>query len=285
MPENGERESQERFDWYKVNSLLLDIGNTAADLKMKPTDMVHLGGSAMFYRCYQAFGPKAVSHFRGTHDMDLLCFNRGAVQRVLDVLMTSEDSAVEQYSVGNSSSLPNKRSFYIELKRQNLPGSSTGFEIDVYESEKNEIIFNERVMKRNKLVLDPPEELKLPTLNPQKDRGLVTVPSLRDAFIVKMDIMDFSYSGLRLKDSIDILTTLSVCQALDCSFESLLSAIVEANKKNPALRKLGALEALFRDPQRIVGKANLDNPFIPSDEIIKSALESVRKYRRKLTSG
>ena len=59
---------------------------------------------------------------------------------------------------------------------------------------------------------------------------------------------------------------------------------MEANKLEPALRKLGALEALFRDPQRIVGKANLDNPFIPSDEIIKSALESVRKNRRKLTS-
>src|SRR3990167_3311338 len=124
MPENGERESQERFDWYKVNNLLLDMGNAAADLKMKPTDIVHLGGSAMFYRCYQAFGSKAVSHFRGTHDIDLLCFNRGAVQRVLDVLMAGEDSAVEKYSIGNSSSLPNKRSVYIELKNQNLPGSS-----------------------------------------------------------------------------------------------------------------------------------------------------------------
>jgi len=124
----------------------------------------------------------------------------------------------------------------------------------------------------------------LETLNKHKTRGLVAVPSLRDAFVIKMDIMDFSVSGLRLKDCIDILTMLSVCKALNCDFDALLDAVVKTSPKEPALKKLNALESLFRDPQRVVGKVNLENPLIPDSKLISNALEGVRKYRRQLVS-
>lgn len=282
MTEIRDREYQERFDWYKVNNLLLDMGRTSAVLGMEPQDLVHMGGSATFYRLYQAFGPMVVSHFRGTHDIDIMSFSRGAVQRVLDVMKADEKFPIKSYTVGHAFNLPNKRSIYIDLG-QNLPGSSTGFEIDIYEPERDAITFNHRVMSRNQIILDPPEQLKLSTLNPRADRGLVSVPSLRDSFVIKMDIMDYSLSGLRLKDRIDVLATLSVCKAIGYDFRELLDAVVDTSPVEPALRRLLELEKLFSNPVRAVGKVNLDNPLIPSEEVIGQALADVKKVRRKLT--
>lgn len=278
MPESNSKQEQERFEWYQVNKLLLDIGRTGADLHLDPTDIVHIGGTANFYRAYQAFGSMAVANFRGTHDMDLVCFNRGSVQRLMDVLKTDPESQIDSYSIGNSASLVDKRSLYLKLNRESSPGTSTGFEIDVYDSTRNIIRFNQRIFTRDRLILDPPETLDLQTLSPGKDRGLVTVPSLRDAFIIKMDVMDFSRSGLRIKDKIDAFSTLAVCEKLGCDFQSLLDAVVSTSlSKDSAKIKMEALRDLFADPTRDLHRGIFSSPLMPNQEQIDQALVKVGK--------
>src|SRR3989344_9509159 len=139
MVEFRELESQDRFDWYRVNKLLHEVGIASESHGLKSKDIVHLGGTAIFYRAYQAFGSIAVSHFRGTHDMDIVCFTQGSIQRILDTLKATPSSSVANYYLGKSASLPNKKSIYVNLDKGLDLGASTGFEIDVYESEKGVI--------------------------------------------------------------------------------------------------------------------------------------------------
>lgn len=268
---------QERSEWYQVNSFLLELGQTESELDLNPEDIVHVGGTANFYRCYQAFGPKTVFHFRGTHDMDVVCFNQGSVQRTLDELKEKGQSVVADYSVRKSSSLPDKKSIYVKLNNKSNPGLSTGFEIDVYESGSGVIRFNDHLMTRGKIVLDPPEVLELKTNNPRKTRGLVSVPSLRDAFIIKMDIVDYSRSGLRQKDELDILTTLSICKALGRDFEELLDAVGLTSSPHSFSMKLKALEQVFSKFKTGGGLKILGSDLLPGLEDIDKILASVRK--------
>lgn len=247
--------------------------------------------------------------------MDILSFSTGSVQRVLNLLRSDytrenalsahkEDRLnpavkegyveiykgvprihrVDYYSTRRALGLPDKKSLYVNLDSKDNPGSDSGFEIDLYEplTSEGQIRFNERILTQDKLILDPPEQLVLLTHNPQKNRGLVAVPSLRDYFVIKTDIVDFSKSGLRPKDQFDILTTIRLSHELRQNFSTLLEGLVEANDDPTSLsRKLKALEALFQDPRRNLGNISPDYPFLPNDEQIKDALTQTKSLLRK----
>src|SRR3989344_5886213 len=211
---------QERRDWYKAGSLLSEIEDAAQELALKPEEMIHIGGTSIFYHAYHAFGPKALVNFRGTHDMDIITFTKGAMQRVLDKLAKDPDSLVREYHT-SPSHLPDKRTVHITLRDSNNPGVLPVIDIDYWEFTSGAIAFNDRRMEKTRIVLDPPEKLELPTLNPHKRRGLVVVPSLRDTFIIKMDVVDYSRLGLRSKDRVDVLTMFSTCCALGYDLDYL----------------------------------------------------------------
>lgn len=265
-------ELQERLEWYHLNALLQSIGQAATEMDLHPEDMVHIGGTANFYRCYQAFGPRAVMLFRGTHDMDIISFNQGKVQQVLDRVRAMPDSPIVGYTIGKAVGLPDKKSAYVQLATTNNPGISTGFEMDIYESRTGRIKFNNRLVTKDKIILDPPEELSLP-----KHRGMVAVPSIRDNFLIKMDIVDFSRSGLRPKDQFDILVTLKLCSALKCNFTDLLDALAQTSDQYSLKEKLLTLEKLLSNPKEALGVLPGDYPFLPSVEEINSSLHLVRQ--------
>src|SRR3989304_9849006 len=110
---------QERSEWYKVGSLLGEIEGAAQELGLKPEEMVHIGGISIFYHAYRAIGPKALVNFRGTHDMDIITFRKGAMQRILDRLKKDPDSQVEEYHLSRSH-LPDKRTLHITFKDSNF---------------------------------------------------------------------------------------------------------------------------------------------------------------------
>lgn len=293
----------ERLEWYQVNNFLIELARASKLLKLGATDIVHLGGTASFYRTYQAFGPRTVMHYRGTHDMDVISFKPGALQQTLDFLVSQHNQEnsrlgieeqhttdlrkgrprlhrTQAYSTRNSLSLPDKKSVYLTLDYADNPGISSGFELDVYESAANQIRFNNRIFTKDRIVLDRPETLELKTLS-SNDRGLVSIPSMRDYLIIKTDIIDFSRRGLRTKDKFDILATLQVCQELGVDFENLLGGIVLANPQKDAQKRLQELEKLLRNPFQNLGQIPSDYPFLPSPKLTEYALGAVRQHLKK----
>src|SRR3989344_8369880 len=263
---------QERPEWYRVNLFLMDFGSTAENLGLRPEDLVQIGGTAIFFYAYKAFGSKAVVNFRGTHDMDLISFHSGSAQRVLDAMVSDQNSFVVKYGIENSF-IPNKRKISVFLDNKTNPGVPTGFGIDYWEVDREQLRFNDRIMTKDKLVLDPPVLLQLLTLNPNKTRGLVSVTSLRDSFIIKMDVMDYSRHGLRSKDKMDILAMLPICDAIGYDFQFLVEALKETNSPSAVRTRLKALEALYANPGRELNL--LYGPLMPTPGQLEKAQRKV----------
>ncbi len=268
-------ESQERMEWYHINAFLQAMGKAATDLELKPEDMVHIGGTANFFRLYQAYGPVAVARFRGTHDMDTIGFTQGKVQQVLERVKAMPNSPISGFTIGRAVGLPDKKSAYINFAETNDPKLSTGFEMDIYESSTGVIRFNNRMMNKNKIVLDPPESIELP-----EHRGLVGVPSLRDNFVIKMDIIDYSRSGLRPKDKLDVLVTMGLCDKVGTEFIELIDALRQTSTPESFKEKLTALEGLLLRPFQDIERAIDPNyPFLPSPEQTRQGLGIIRQCR------
>jgi hypothetical protein len=295
----------ERFNWYRLNRFLLELGKASENLKLSEANIIHIGGTALFYRAYQTFGPLAMVHFRGTHDMDIVSFSQGTINNVLDLLKSQPNSLVKEYTANFSTSLPNKRTFQIKLSKS--PGKNDKNELDltkfsgiaflglleeikldVYEPDKNQAIkLNNRLLTTDKLIFDPPEKLSLPNRY-----GCVSVPSLVDYFILKMDIVDYSESGLRPKDKLDILVLVSICKRSGIEFGTLLEKMIKAgaSKQEGVLSRLENLENLFGKPlDKLVAELGIptDYPFLPkSSEIIpiKSALSKLISKTKRAKS-
>ncbi len=287
----------ERFHWYQVNHFLLGFARMGVNLGLEAADIVHLGGTANFYRLYQAFGPQAVQHFRGTHDMDIISFRQGKAQRVLDGMVADYRkegerlgagkvrlTRVRDYSTRPSLSLPDKRSFYVALDYRDMPGTASGFEIDVYESRGGQIRFNNRVLTKDRIIFDPAESLELTTLAKGQNRGLISVPSLRDYLILKTDIVDFSRSGLRIKDQFDILTLLKICGVLGVDFNHLVTSVVEVNSTSGATARLQELARLLKDPFSKLQNVPADYPYLPDRQQIAYASRAVQQALNKILS-
>lgn len=217
---------QKRFKWYQTNQLLQSVGRSASTLNLEATDLVYIGGVAQFYRCYDALGSVSVPTFRGTHDLDVLSFVPGTIQRIVDFMAGKPESGIAGYSIYWSSSVKDKKSLRIQYAQSNDPQLTSQqpyFEVDVYEATNGGgIHYNNRVMTRQRIIMDAPEVLGLP-----KHRGIVAVPSLRDSLLIKMDVIDFSESGLRCQDHFDILTILKVGDELGIRFEDLVHSVVD----------------------------------------------------------
>ncbi|OGD89773.1 hypothetical protein A2W45_02740 [Candidatus Curtissbacteria bacterium RIFCSPHIGHO2_12_41_11] len=266
---------QERHAWYRVNAFLSELGGVESELQMQPNDLVHIGGAAIFYHSYKALGPLAVPNFRGTHDLDIISFRRGSLQRALEQLAGDPRSMLRDFEI-SSSHIPDKRTVHLRFKKNRGSNSLSALDIDFFESHRDQVNLNDRRVSKNRIVLDPPEQLELPTFNPQRDRGLVGVPSLRDTFIIKMDIVDFSKLGLRSKDRIDVLTIFALCKALGHDYDYLLNAMSQVSSFRSTMAKLKELERLFsdnREETEIMGKTN---PLLPSKEQIGEALRVTR---------
>lgn len=263
---------QDRFEWFGVSNFLHSLAMVADSLDLRPEDLIHIGGVSLFYRCYEVFGSSATMSFRGTRDMDVISFRQGSVRQVLDTIVHTPRYQVGYYEgFRDSFSLPDKKSVTLEL-HDSVKGKRK-FEVDLYESSSGNIRFNNRVLSEAKVILDPPEKLAIPYY-----KGLIAVPSLRDAFVIKMDIVDYSKAGLRPKDQLDVLTILRIFQEAGKSIDGLLTAIIQTSEIPSALNKLSTLEQLFLEPRRDLQVSEY-YPFIPSLDMLTQAIKDVRRFR------
>lgn len=268
---------QDRLEWYGVCQILKKISLAGSKLELRLEDIIHIGGTAMFYRCLETFGDKAVVHYRGTRDMDLISFRQGSIEQAIEVVIGQPDSPISNYKVVNSFGFQNKRTFNLTLGKLIGMAVSREFKVDVYESSFNTIRFNAHRMTEDKLVLDPPESI---SFHPRQ-KGLVAVPSWRDAFVIKMDIVDGSKSGLREKDKLDILTTLAIHERKGQNLAPLLEAVTSTCSPARAIEKIDRLASLFANP---LADLNLppDYPFLPSKKALQEAIKDLNRAKDRV---
>lgn len=294
-------EPQARLEWYHMVSFLKSLGQTAVRLELSPSDLIHIGGNAQFYHLLEAVGSAAFFHFRGTHDVDLLSFKQGVTKQLLDTMATRSIGDVSDYEIRRSPNLPDKKSGIVSLSPCNDPALPTRIAIDVFEPSDKLIHYNRRILSKDRLIFDPPRRLDLPWTY-----GTVNTPSTRDIFIMKMDVIDFSQSGLRAKDMLDILSIFRVCEVWGFKTDYLLDALIEdaetcrrkirdrkdihrrqQNKMegeldDSTIRKFICLEKVLTIPPCIRNYIPTTYPLLPSQGTITESFKSVNRFCKEV---
>ncbi len=272
--------AQNRFEWYQINEFLKEFSQTAQQLALEPKDVVHIGGTANFFRLCEVFGSKAIFRFRGTHDMDIVSFSQGSVRRVLESLSNNPNGIVEQFMLRRSLGLRDKKSVSIQFKKGMDPALSNLFDMDVYESDSGNVSFNDRILTSEKVILDPVEQVPLPAY-----RGLVGAPSLRDSFAFKTEILDYSKVGLRPKDEIDIMTSLRIAEEKDIPFSEIIEAIAASSMNRRSFQtKLSSIGRLITKPRPELEKILNAYPFLPSKSAREDVLHAISQYKNSMPS-
>lgn len=293
---------QSRFSWYWFSGFLSSLNETAYSLGLKSPSMVHIGGTALYGHCVDTFGSCATVHFRGTHDIDFLCFQPGSVETALRAMTNKPDTRISHFEYSESNSLANKKSYTIFLNPCFDPGAPKQVTVDILEPEERThgaIRINGRLLTPNKIIYDEPEEFKI-----KKGKEILVAPSLRDLFLLKMDVamVDYSIKGLRPKDICDILVMTKICEVKSIDYDHLVDSLFQEvrdqetliplrfssmndqqqNKEIKRLRdilsqKLINLHKILANPLSILNCLPLDYPFLPSTPTLHSFSETVRR--------
>ena len=262
---------QERLSWYQLEGFLAGMGKAAEELQIRDPDLIHIGGVSIFYRGLDTFGPSAVPNFRGTVDLDVLSFGPGSFDYLMDHM--KDKGQIESSKKRTSMGFPDKFTYEVAMPKDNNVGAIHEVKVDLY-SASGRVKFNDRFMTPDAIVLDPPERLH----GLSRQKGMVVVPSLRDSFIIKMDIVASSHSGLRDKDQGDILWMLGMIAKRKERFDDYLGVMMADEGWRTGYKgagaKLGELKSLF---EGAIGDTT--NPV--SRKIAEDALRAVRDRMKR----
>lgn len=215
-------ESKTRLPWFRIDRFLTEMGEVAQEAGLEDTDLVHMGGNGVYNWMLYILGEEATTHFRGTYDVDLVTFNPGRVNYLLDLMQ--DRGNIQSWKKHPAYGFLDKDCYTVNWEVSNGSGTPESLVLDVYapRSTEGEIHFNDRTLRPGELILDPPVRL----WELEKDRGMVVVPSLRDLFLLKMDIVLSSRSGLREKDETDVIMLVAMTEKTGVGFEDLLRSLV-----------------------------------------------------------
>lgn len=199
----------ERFSWYGINEFICNLGKISQESGGEWNQIVNLGGNSVFCWMLYCFGGKAVTHFRGTDDIDLLANRIGTFDYLLQIMR--DRRFVTNWEQYPSQSFDDKCTYKVRTPGKFNPNQI--IVVDLYQSNTGIVRFNSREMSCDQVVKDAPVVL-----------GCHVAPSLRDIFFLKMDIISDSRSGLRIKDQDDVL---AICVMADSIGQSFLGYINE----------------------------------------------------------
>lgn len=241
-------------EWPQMANVIsyLDYGRETSGLE--PMDMVHIGGTALWYRLKAAFGSEV--QFRGTHDVDVITWIPGHAQRICQAVVSlTNDYFTGAYELNKSSSIADKLVAIIHTTPSILAGQKNEIPLDMYFSDNpaKTVAFNNRRFtqidpetKLPKIVIDTPEII----LTQYDYANQVAVPSLRDHIILKLDILDSSRSGLREKDIYDIFAIIKLLEYQGVDIErfsrSLITDILTWHRKENLISILRNQKTLRR---------------------------------------
>lgn len=266
-----------RQEWDYISQALDTLEYTKYNLGLEGTDVVHLGGTALYYYLYSFYGEDARTFFRGTRDLDLITFRTGRGKMLFDALVgTNPDLFVaqERYEV-IASHLADKLTFNLETHPNTLPLLKDRMHIDVYEASSGIVHFNDRTFSPKRIVRNPPTSLDLRT----KGIGVVGVPTLSDYLIIKLDILSYSKKGLREKDQIDILTLMRLLEDSNVNLFDFFSEALDDLRTY--FHVVEFKDFLNRGKMYTLLKA-MNYSFLPSEENQKLVVQSINDVTKNL---
>ena len=180
----------ERMSWYGISEFICNLGKVSQGSGGEWNQIVNLGGNSVYCWMLYCFGSNAVTHFRGTDDIDLLAIKIGTFDYLLQIM--KDQKLVTKWEQYPSQGIDDKCTYEVMTPGKLSRGQT--IVVDLYQSERGIVRFNNRKITCDKVIKDPPVVL-----------GCHVAPSLRDIFLLKMDIVNDSRSGLRTKDQDDVL--------------------------------------------------------------------------------
>ncbi len=271
---------QPRMDWWKMCDFVFKLGKTSQN--EGSNDLMHIGGIAVFLRGLLAFGNQAVSHFRGTEDMDLVSFRPGALEDALTEMKAKKE--ILGWRKQTSRQFPDKESVVVDMPKGNDPAGLSQIPIDLYQSHKphsTAVRFNERTFQSDQVISDLPEVV--PGL---VKFGQFVTPSVRDLFRLKLEPVDTTNAQkLREKDKMDVLWLASSMLSKkggENEFHDTLVHVqldsVQNRGKKSARMKFDQLEEIYDQAERTT-----TNP--ATKAIAAKALAQVRKIKMGWRAG
>lgn len=249
----------ERLSWYGINQFICSLGKTSQESGGEWNQIVNLGGNSVFCWMLYCFGDRAVTHFRGTDDIDLLANRIGTFDYLLQIM--KDKKLVTKWEQYPSRGIDDKCTFEVETPGKFSRGQT--ITVDLYQSDRGVVRFNNRKISCNQVVQDSPVVL-----------GCHVVPSLRDIFFLKMDVVNDSDIGLRIKDQDDVLAIYVMANHTQQDFLSFVNEMVQDSFRRgesiyQVKARLDNLKKLFSRPDV---KKQIDTKAVLSlvDKLIKA---------------
>lgn len=241
---------QPRMEWYLVGRAASGLIRAGERSGINPKDLIYIGGFATYLHLRSVVGDMAVTHWRGTKDVDLMVFERGGGKRLIKGIERRGNYGDAEIKY-KQSHFVDKDSFEVVFPTQGyLKEEAAKVDLDVYSPQKDSryIHMNERQLAR---FPEPFLSSKVETYV-IKDQGHpveVSVPSIADCMILKLDVVNYSKNNnLRDKDKSDLLTLLYVAEAkgMDATvlIREVFSYIGGAIQSKTAEQLLGAINLI-----------------------------------------
>jgi len=264
---------KERFSWYFTTKFLDGFNDTLNELEPDYNSFVYVGGSSFFYRCFLEYGKEGALAFRGLDSADMVSFSPWVIYTALSVMHTSEKGFLYDFSVQNSA---------VSLDRLIIPLYLGGggvlepnFILKIYTNsyDRDKVFLYDRALTRFRCILDPYEKLALST------NMFVLVPSLRDMFILKMDMIDESRSKLRVSDEVDILTLVELAYRQGTDFSYFLRSLDQSRQSyNSRDARVLDLHRLFKYPDYVNSIAPRNYLLFPPSEVLSDCFYRTSEF-------
>ncbi|PIR43357.1 hypothetical protein COV24_03120, partial [candidate division WWE3 bacterium CG10_big_fil_rev_8_21_14_0_10_32_10] len=139
--------------------------------------------------------------------------------------------------------------------------------------DRDKVFLYDRALTRFRCILDPYEKLALST------NMFVLVPSLRDMFILKMDMIDESRSKLRVSDEVDILTLVELAYRQGTDFSYFLRSLDQSRQSyNSRDARVLDLHRLFKYPDYVNSIAPRNYLLFPPSEVLSDCFYRTSEF-------
>lgn len=276
---------QPRMEWYLVHDTATNLVKSAEQGNIKPQHLVFIGGFAAYFHLREALGRQTMFKWRGTHDLDIVIFEKNGAAKLVGA--ARQIGAFEEVTYEESLSLPDKYSSAVmTLKgRGYLSPEKRHVEVDLYtlNPRTGTVQINNRHLRPHPAQFITEQVQMLPIREEDKRKGLpelrVTVPSLVDTIILKLDIIQYS-PGFRDKDASDILGLLRVAELKGVEARDVLNKTL--SRVEPMefwVKTRDELTRLIGSAQRKASLVRQEAALVPSLRYLTALNEALKNYQ------
>lgn len=272
------------MEWYMVHDTAVNLVRSAEQGGIEPQHLVFIGGFAAYFHLRSVLGRQTMFKWRGTHDLDTVIFKKDGAARLIGA--ARQIGAFKEVTY-KKSHLPDKASSTVmTLKgRGYLSPEKRHVEVDLYilNPRTGTVQINNRHLRPHPAQFITEQVQTLPIREEDKRKGLpelrVTVPSLVDTIILKLDIIQYS-PGFRDKDDSDVLGLLRVAELKGVEARDVLrEALSRIEPMDFWIKTRDELSRLIGSAQRKASLVRQEAALVPSLRYLTALNEALKNYQ------